>query len=358
MIKKDIVRKFEEMFDLDSINDEESVRNVESDDSFNKLEEEEQRSIGEMEQKGASLEVEDPHDIIMDVSSNVVEETKKEKKDEIIFEDDFDELDVSDFNNKITVKIKEIMVEEKIIKEEIVEEKIIKEEIVEEDYKIECNSDKMAWALKSPVAMYDNFYIRKNIILKECLFGGEIEYIRWTRELQEAQVDIITEVFDQHVIMRQMEEIQQYRDRVKYIAVKVNNQYYAFNRYVEMLRGYLAKIQYLKPILKQDGLILEHMGDIELYFQRLKALHNSVSITENNLAAAYEMLSRKVTICMELPPVERFDKKNSYHSKFSSDISEKEEKFNSNLEEYDELPKNAESGPKEQKVGKMSWGEI
>jgi len=92
--------------------------------------------------------------------------------------------------------------------------------------------------------------------------------------LEEAQVDVITEVFDQQVIIRQMEEVQQFRNRVKYIGVRVNNQHFLFKRFTPLLRGYLSRIQYLKPVLKQDGLVLEHMGDIEMYFERLNGFPN------------------------------------------------------------------------------------
>ena len=157
-----------------------------------------------------------------------------------------------------------------------------------------------------------------------------------------------------------MEQVQQFRNRVKYIGVRVNNQYFLFDRFIILLRGYLARVQYLKPVLKQEGLILEHLGDIELYFERLRALHKSVGDSEKNLAAAYEMLSRKVTICMELPPAERYERPSSYNSKFSN-FQEKKvvvEKSSVDLKSFDDLPDNAQAGQKEQKVGKIGWGDI
>ena len=184
------------------------------------------------------------------------------------------------------------------------------------------------------------------------------------KELEEAEVSVVTEVFDQQVIMRQMEKVQQHRQRVKFIGVRVNNQYYAFERFVGekgLLKGYLARIQYLKPALKQEGLILEHMGDLELYFERLKALHKSVADTEKNLAAAYEMLSRKVTICMELPPVERYEKpeKKPYCSPFHSNKEETvDESVSEAMHLFDDLPTNAKAGPKEHRVGQIGWGEL
>ena len=221
---------------------------------------------------------------------------------------------------------------------------------------IKILNGKIEWSLKSPSEMFSKFYHQKNMFLKKCVVGGQVEYSRWMEELEEAEVDVVTEVFDQQVIIKQMEKVQQCRNRVKYIGVRVNNQYYLFDRFIGLLRGYLARIEYLKPVLKQDGLILEHMGDIEMYFERLKALHNSVSITEKNLAASYEMLSRKVTICMELPPIERYERPSlsEHKSKF---INKNKENLDG-LEDFDDLPENAKAGPKEKNSGSIGWNEI
>jgi len=373
MTDKKTIEKFEEMFDLTSSNDdqvEEYGSSTKSDESFDDLSKELQQEIGDLSDKGEVMKKETPHDIIMDVASKKPEEVVILKEHECvssyaldIVDDDFDELPEQEVSKKKVEKVVELEgavvdlikageeLKNEISKKDI-EKKIEIEEIVKT--KIQTAGDKIQWSLNSSSTMFDNFYEQKRIFLNSYMIGGEIEYTRWTRELEEAQVDVITEVFDQQVIINQMERIQQYRNRVKYIGVRVNNQYFLFDRFIVLLRGYLARIQYIKPVLKQDGLILEHMGDIELYFGRLKALHKSVADTEKNLAAAYEMLSRKVTICMELPPVERYEKKqaNPYKSKFSSPVPEKDSG------DYDELPVNAKAGVKEQKLGSVGWGEL
>jgi len=206
--------------------------------------------------------------------------------------------------------------------------------------------------------MYDSFYRQKKIVLDSCLIGGQVQFSLWKKELEEASVDVVSEVFDQQVIIKQMEEVQQFRNRVKYIGVRVNNQYFLFDRFTPLLRGYLARIQYLKPVLKQDGLILEHMGDVEMYFERLRGLHKSVADTEKNLAAAYEMLSRKVTICMELPPAERYSKPEEKTYKFQSQLQRVEEEVPEEMEEFDELPTGAKAGPKENVSGPTGWDKL
>ena len=78
--------------------------------------------------------------------------------------------------------------------------------------------------------------------------------------------------------------------------------------------------------------------------------------TDKNLSAAYEMLSRKVTICMELPPVERYSKPDnkSYHSKFDT----VKKIISSEMESFDDLPDNATAGPEEKKSGAIGWNKI
>ena len=362
------------MFDLTSENNEQTEEygcSNDSEESFEDLTKEISNDIGEIKDKGESLKVEetkkveDPHDIIKDVCSKEwVEEMKAEsansqKESEYeqkyskhpisIVEDDFDVLPVEDIFD--TEKIKEEEIEEEKVEE------VNKDESKEVVYKDEIKivNDRIEWSLKSPASMYDQFYRQKKLFLNRCLHNGQIEYSRWMRELEEAEVDVVTEVFDQQVIIKQMEEVQQHRNRVKYIGVRVNNQYYEFDRFIGLLRGYLARIEYIKPVLKQEGLILEHMGDIELYFERLRAVHNSVSMTEKNLAASYEMLSRKVTICMELPPAERYEKP---LQKIQTNFSYVPKKEEIDLDGFDNLPDNAKTGNKGKVSGKCDWRDL
>ena len=123
----------------------------------------------------------------------------------------------------------------------------------------------------------------------------------------------------------------------------------------------MARAQYLKPTLRQEGLVLEHMGDVELYLTRLEGLHNSILSAEKNFASAYDTFSRKVTICMELPPAERIDRRKKRASSgdviFTVDKEEKKEVVD-NLDDFDDLPEKASSSPKHLKTGAIGWGEI
>ena len=117
---------------------------------------------------------------------------------------------------------------------------------------------------------------------------------------------------------------------------------------MELLKGCLARVEYLKPIIKQDGLIHEHMRDIELYFANLDALHKSAYQAESNLQAAFDTLSRKVSICMDLKTGDR------YYQKPASDNIESSKK--SPLDDYDNLPTGAKAEHKED--GCIDWDEI
>ncbi len=386
MTDKGNLKEFEKMFDLTSNNDdneqaEEYGHSAKNTESFDSLVDGVNEELGEISDKGVSLEVESPHDIIADVCSkdhNDIEDKIKEPKiNEIVYLDE--NLNVLE-DQEVHVDVDfDILPEQDVVKKEVVEvieevkevhdmledksepvKPILDELSIEDCYLVD--GDRTKWALKSPSTMYEPFYKKKKIMLDICLFGGQIEYSKWTGELAEAQVSVVTENFDQQVIIRQMERVQEHRNRVKYIGVRVNNQYFLFKRFTPLLRGYLARVEYLKPALKQDGLVLEHMPDIEMYFERLESLHKSVADTENNLAAAYEMLSRKVTICMELPPVERYEKPSAkpYQSKFKT-ILEKEKIVDEaigEMDDFDNLPTDAKASPKKRNVGKISWNEI
>ena len=395
----DSLKEFEEMFNLNSSKDDENTQaeeyghSMDSEEPFEKLAKEVSGDIKNISDngKGIEVEVEDPHDIIKDVMSKEHKEIEqvKEEPEEVLttISDDIDFDTLPDMEPK--EESKEEKIAEAIMEIKEVHDKFNKNDFIndvrEEDQKdiskslekdqtspldeIKVQScsmiedDKIKWSLKSPSVMYEPFYRQKKVVLDSCIIGGQVEFSLWSKELEEAQVDVVTEVFDQQVIIKQMEAVQQFRSRVKYIGVRVNNQYFLFDRFTPLLRGYLARIQYLKPVLKQDGLVLEHMGDVEMYFEKLRGLHKSVADTEKNLAAAYEMLSRKVTICMELPPAERYSKPghqgNLPRYKYEEESSEESlEKPLEKLSDFDDLPTGAEAGPEVKKSGPTGWDSL
>lgn len=373
----DSLKEFEEMFDLTSSKDDENTQAEEyghskdSEEPFEELVKEVNSDIKDVSDNGVALEVEDPHDIIKDVMSKEheeivveqveqveqIEEQKEEVSTDISDDIDFDTLPEMEVKKEEPKeKIEEVIIVLKEFHNDIKEKEEpspLLDEIKVKSYSM-IEDDKMKWSLTSPSVMYETFYQQKKVVLDSCLAGGQVEFSLWSKELEDASVDVVTEVFDQQVIIKQMEAVQQHRNRVKYIGVRVNNQYFLFDRFTPLLRGYLARIQYLKPVLKQEGLILEHMGDVEMYLEKLRGLHKSVADTEKNLAAAYEMLSRKVTICMELPPVERYSKADrKERPKFQY-----EEKSSEEINDFDDLPSDATAGPEIKESGPTGWDSL
>jgi len=156
----------------------------------------------------------------------------------------------------------------------------------------------IVWNSESPSELYNSFYdIKRNHI--ETFSGGEqLDFDSLYSELFGTRVDTATEVLDQHVLIEKMDAIMQCIERVAMIQVQINQQHFVWKRFVELLRGALARVQYLKPVLKQDGLILEHMGDVEFYADRLAAVKDSADKVMKTLEKAFESLSRKVSIML------------------------------------------------------------
>lgn len=353
--EKDIL-EFEKMFDLLSDKDDSNEQAEEyghSTGSSEPFEELAADVFDKIEDKGNSIVEEAPHDIIKDVCSAPVEEV-----DETPIEDD---LFVGDnfFN------------ESPVTKDEKVEEN--PEEVNSAELgpppvdmaptygEVGDGDDIIEWMLTSPAPMYSSFYEKKRDLLFKYMVGGQIEYTRWTNELAEAEVIIKGEIFDHQSIINQMEAVQQHRERVKYIHVRINNQYFTFKRFVEMLRGFLARIEYLKPVIRQEGLIMEHMRDLELYYARLEALHDSATKTEKTLEKAFDTLSRKCTICMELKPAERVGKKESstyVPSEKPNEVVLSVREYSKEFDEFDDLPMNAQAAPRDYKVGAIGWSDI
>ncbi len=407
--KKDIM-DFEKMFDIlptdkkkggegksDSDQYEEYGHSTEIDLSFEELSAEVSEDIKINDEKGYDLGIKDPHEIVKEVCKGEVEPAvfndMDSKEDEsysdssvqadnvIEVEDEAEDEAEYDFFDEVSEDSGEIE-SDSYSKEEgsgtmFTEKTGVKSftgnssigRVDSGGDEVGDGDDYIEWMLDSPSSMYNSFYQKKRDLLFKYMVGGEVQYKRWTKELEEASVIIQGEIFDHNLIIKQMEAVQQYRERVKAIHVKVNNQYFTFKRFVEMMRGFLARVEYLKPVARQEGLIMEHMRDLELYYARLEALHDSANKTEKTLAAAFDTLSRKCTICMELKPPERVDVKSNPEylaKKRNKDVyynkEEKEEESyreqDDFLKEFDDLPSNATAAPAHHKIGSIGWGEI
>ena len=161
------------------------------------------------------------------------------------------------------------------------------------------------WKLISPAPKYEKLYEEKRDLLsKHLLKGGEIPFSKFYEELNGASVDTNVPTWDTDAIGHRISEVQKWRDRVKFIQLRVNSQYFVWKRIIEILPGVLARIEYERG--KNDGIVYEHLNDFTVYFGHLEGLYDSCSIVSKNLDGAYNSLSRQVAIQQPLQEVERF----------------------------------------------------
>ena len=328
-------------------NQEEEQNNVENENTF-------EENVGEVSENlkniesGAIIEPtekENVHDVVKKIckEENIEKEIQQEDSEENI---DFNEDDYDVLLDEIPVK------ESDNLNKSDEENKISNNDKNEDkDKEVKIIDGKIQWSLDSPVTLYNKFYKRKRELVEK-YSGEQLNFKALNEELINASVDVTDEIFDQEIVRKKMEMVQQYRERVKKISITCNTQYFLWKRWIEkdMLKGYLAKIEYLKPSIKQEGLVLEHMGDLEYYYSQLEALYNNCYKVEKTLEAAYEMLSRKVSICMELKPIDRYDR-----SKRSNNYRENK---SSELDDYDEISDGDVAKKDKIKSGVVGWGEF
>lgn len=158
-----------------------------------------------------------------------------------------------------------------------------------------------------PSPMFSKFYEMKRTTLQRHLPDGKrLPTDKWTQEMHDAYVSIRVSLSDKDAIADRMQAIQQKRDRVVQIKSIINSQYFLWKRLIPMMHGQLARVVYEKPAAKQDGVNYEHMRDMEEYYNELEGLFETSKDILNNLDAAYDSLSRQVTLTGIGPSPEKF----------------------------------------------------
>jgi hypothetical protein len=141
--------------------------------------------------------------------------------------------------------------------------------------------------------------MKKDALSGWLLPGGEINFINTQEELVHARVDLSTIEFgDLHAMFDALKGVQHWKDRVTEISLRVNAQYYSWKRAIDLFRGTLARMHYEKPAEKQDGVVMEHMGDMIRYFSQLESLHANVDAVVRNLDNAFDCISRQITVSL------------------------------------------------------------
>ena len=237
-------------------------------------------------------------------------------------------------------------------------EKIEPQDIVEDEdgWFLTCYSDKFL-----------SFYKTKREILPKILNGGRIPFDKYKKELSQIKIDCrYIDMNDHDRIGKSMSEIRQWRDRVIEMRCSMMYQYHHFKRFVPMLEGELARCFYDKPAIRQGGVRLEHMHDIELYFSSLEALYELSQDIVKNLDTKFESISRLITMSMPTKSLtSRFiGESNEENPPFAND-----RKTNSNLSAFDKLDNSVEDDiinagkskdivSKEKTKGELSWEDI
>lgn len=231
----------------------------------------------------------------------------------------------------------------------------------------------IVWSTESPSELYDSFYRIKNEKINIFSGGMQLDFDRLYQELYSTSVDTSTEVLDSDILLKKLDVIVRCIDRVAMIQIQVNHQQFVWKRFVELLRGALARVQYLKPVLKQEGLQLEHMGDVEFYSERLNALKESAHDCMKNLEKAFEALSRKISVMLTVQgkhinrsspnaynnPNQMFKENVSIETPVEANMDTVVETPTSNidLEDYDGFNIGTIIKPKP-KAGEVDWGDV
>jgi len=193
------------------------------------------------------------------------------------------------------------------------------------------------WITSSENAKFDYFYNQKVSIIRTILRGKQLPFERYESELRDSYCDTGSNIYDLPQLYKNMTNVQGFRDRVCQIQTEVNSQYYKWDRTVELLRGVLARTQYERG--KQEGVIFENMRDMELYLESLKSIHKTADIIHKNLDAAFDLLSRQVTISQNDKPIDR--NQGDYNSNVSSSYPTEtytRKETPETLTDYDDLP--------------------
>lgn len=255
--------------------------------------------IAEVANKGIVLE-EDKGEETVETEAVIETEEKPETDDGFLndFDDSFDSI-----VEEVKTETKETEVDDK-------DELFIEGAFSGETKKVEKNSigQKVGnsshkvyipWNFVSPSPLYEPFYDAKKEMVEKLTGADLLDFYSLTKELEDSFVDISSETFDPKDASKKMEQVQKYRDRVKSLMIKINKQYFIWERQVDLLRGVLSRIHYEKPVIKNEGIIREHMNDIILYFDNLCGLRESAKCVMANLDGAFECLSRRISVSMD-----------------------------------------------------------
>lgn len=184
---------------------------------------------------------------------------------------------------------------------------------VKDDLPVLRDGKELKWILSSGNEKFSKFYRDKHFVIETLLPSGPIDTDRYERDLRDAHVDLRMETGDFETLNERLTEVQTWKDRVVEIAGAVNKQYYAWDRFVDLMQGKVAQIEKAKNAEARQGLYFEHLRDMALYQENLKFLHHHITQVLKNLDSAWETLSRRITIwSAERDEITRYKQGHSY----------------------------------------------
>lgn len=189
------------------------------------------------------------------------------------------------------------------------------------------SSGKYCWKFTPTDAKYNYFYKEKQNIVSNLVRGSEIIFEKYYKELREVDIDVGVDSYDSEEVAKKINEVMKWRDRIKYIQLHVNSQYFGFKVFEDLLKGVLVRIENVRG-KQQEGLFYEHMSDFVGYGAELEGLFKSAEIVSKHLDAAYASLSRQIAIAQPYQEADRTT--SSVPRQFTKEFSR-----------FDSLPKNA-----------------
>ena len=107
------------------------------------------------------------------------------------------------------------------------------------------------------------------------------------------------DVINPDLVQKKLDQVYQYRVRIADLLIKVYHQYFFWERSLERLKAKLWKDHEIKGAHRRDALILEHLTDMDNYYQMLKGFVESAKHADSMLKAAADSLSRQLT-CLQM----------------------------------------------------------
>lgn len=149
---------------------------------------------------------------------------------------------------------------------------------------------------------YRDFYRFKVHALRHLLGEFPLLDIREMRtELHTVQTNhfIGDDMCTPDLIRSKLDASYAYRTRLAALLTRALEQSHAWERFLDLLRSKLWKDHDIKGAWRRDGMVLEHVADMESYVSSLKGFIDSAKQYDSMLKAAAESLSRQLT-CLQI----------------------------------------------------------